>query len=174
MKKYSRIFGYLKNHRGKLLLYFLCTILATLFGVISIGMLSPFFGLIFDTSATPGTSMVRTNVLGSFISDFLERTIDEDGKLGGLTAICLLIIISTILKNLFLYLSNRISVPVRAMIITQLRGDLYDKILRLPIGYFTEKRKGDIISRMTNDMMQNLKKKTLFPMQWPPRPSPRR
>lgn len=154
MKKYSRIFGYLRNHRGKLVLYFLCTVLATLFGVISIGMLSPFFGLIFDTGSTPGTSMVRTNVLGSYISNFLERTIEDGGKSAGLTAICLLIIISTILKNLFLYLSNRISVPVRAMIITQLRGDLYDKILRLPIGYFTEKRKGDIISRMTNDIAE--------------------
>ncbi|RYY60301.1 MAG: ABC transporter ATP-binding protein, partial [Chitinophagaceae bacterium] len=48
--------------------------------------------------------------------------------------------------------SNRISVPLRSSIITELNDDLYDKILRMPIGYFTEKRKGDIISRMTNDI----------------------
>ena len=155
MKKYSRVFSYLGQYRGKLVLYFLCTILATLFGVISIAMLSPFFGLIFESAQTPDPAVMRTNVLGSFISDFLEKTIADNGangKVAGLTAICVLIIFSTILKNIFIYLSNRISVPVRAMIITKLRGDVYDKILRLPIGYFTEKRKGDIISRMTNDI----------------------
>ncbi|HZI53028.1 MAG TPA: ABC transporter ATP-binding protein, partial [Chitinophagaceae bacterium] len=45
-------------------------------------------------------------------------------------------------------------VPLRSLIITQLRGELYDKILRLPVGYFTEKRKGDLISRMTNDIAE--------------------
>lgn len=152
MKKYARIFGYLKNHSGKLALYFLSTILATLFGVISIGMLIPFFGLIFDTGQAAGADMVKSNVLGSFINNTLTGIITSYGKLGGLTAICIFIITSTFLKNLFVYLSNRISVPVRTAIITQLRGDLYNKILRLPIGYFTEKKKGDIISRMTNDI----------------------
>ena len=151
MKKYSRIFSYLKHEKGKLGLYLICVVLSTLFGVISIGLLIPFLGLIFDTTALGG-SMVKTNALGAFITDNLERIITENGKEAGLIAICLFIITATLLKNLFLYLSNRISVPLRASVVTRLRGDLYDKILRLPIGYFTEKKKGDIISRMTNDI----------------------
>ena len=153
MDKYSRIFSYLKKHSGKLALYFLCTILATVFGVVSIGMLIPFFGLIFDAGET-GAEMVRTNVLGSYITNSLEQIIREQGKVAGLSAICIFIITATFFKNLFLYLSNRISVPVRSAIITELRGDLYNKILKLPVGYFTEKRKGDIISRMTNDIAE--------------------
>lgn len=151
MKKYARIFGYVKKHGGKLALYFVCVVLATLFGVFSIGMLIPFFGLIFDTgqSAAP---LVDSNVLGSYISNILVEIRIAKGNVALLTAICLFIIIATFLKNLFVYLSNRISVPVRASIVTELRGDLYDKILRLPIGFFTEKKKGDIISRMTNDI----------------------
>ncbi len=154
MNKYSRIFGYLRQHPGKLALYFVCTILATIFGVISIGMLIPFFGLIFDTGQSTGGDMIKTNVLGSYITDNLINIINERGKVAGLTAICIFIIVATILKNSFLYLSNRISVPLRSLIITQLRGELYDKILRLPVGYFTEKRKGDLISRMTNDIAE--------------------
>lgn len=151
MKKYARIFGYVKKHGGKLALYFLCVVLATLFGVFSIGMLIPFFGLIFDTgqSAAP---FINTNVLGSYITNTLLEIKASQGKIGALTAICLFIIIATLLKNVFVYLSNRISVPVRAAVVTELRGDLYNKILRLPIGFFTEKKKGDIISRMTNDI----------------------
>jgi subfamily B ATP-binding cassette protein MsbA len=154
MKKYSRIFGYLKKHTGKLGVYFLFTILATLFGVISIGMLIPFFGLIFDTGIGSAADTIKTNVLGSYINNTLVDIINNPayGKIGGLTVICIFIIVATFLKNLFLYLSNRISVPVRSAIITELRGELYDKILVLPIGYFTEKKKGDIISRMTNDI----------------------
>jgi len=152
MKKFSRIFGYLKKHTGNIALYLLFTILATLFGVISIGMLIPFFGLIFETGQTSGTAIIKSNVLGSYITDNIIFIINEYGKIAGLTAICIFIITATLFKNLFIYLSNRISVPVRTAIITELRGDLYDKILRLPIGYFTEKKKGDIISRMTNDI----------------------
>jgi subfamily B ATP-binding cassette protein MsbA len=151
MKKYSRIFGYLKKHTGKLGLYFFFTILATLFGVVSIGMLIPFFGLIFETGISGGNA-IKSNVLGSYINDTLETIINDHGKIGGLTAICIFIISATLLKNLFIYLSNRISVPIRSAIITELRGDMYNKILSLPIGYFTEKKKGDIISRMTNDI----------------------
>jgi subfamily B ATP-binding cassette protein MsbA len=154
MKKYSRIFGYLRKHTGKLALYFLCTILATLFGVISIGMLIPFFGLIFGPETGVSSDMVTSNVLGSFIDNSLKDIVNNPayGKRGALTAICIFIISATLFKNIFIYLSNRISVPVRGAIVTELRGDLYDKILRLPIGYFTEKKKGDIISRMTNDI----------------------
>ncbi len=152
MKKYTRIFGYLRKHRTKLLLYLLCTILATVFGIVSIGMLIPFFGLIFDGGQVPGGAIIKSNVLGSFITNYLVWIINEQGKIAGLTAICIFIIVATFLKNLFIYLSNRISVPIKTYIITELRGDLYEKILHLPIGYFTEKRKGDIISRMTNDL----------------------
>lgn len=150
MKKYSRILSYLKRQKGKLGLYFLCVLLATLFGVVSIGMLIPFFGLIFETGV-PGGVAFKGNALGSYLNNFLTEIISRD-KLAGLSVICIIIISATILKNLFLYLSNRLSVPIRTSIITHLRGELYDKILRLPIGYFTEKKKGDIISRMTNDI----------------------
>ncbi|MCB0776272.1 MAG: ABC transporter ATP-binding protein, partial [Chitinophagaceae bacterium] len=156
MKRFSRILSYLKHHSGQIGLYFLCTLLATLFGVISIGMLIPFFGLIFDpeTTQSTGNDIIKSNVLGSFVRDFLVNLINTNGKIAGLTAICVFIISATVLKNIFIYLSNRISVPVRTAIITRLRGDMYDKILKLPVGYFTERRKGDIISRMTNDIAE--------------------
>jgi subfamily B ATP-binding cassette protein MsbA len=57
-----------------------------------------------------------------------------------------------ILKNLFLYLSYYILNPLKNSVVNQLREDLYDKVLRLPIGFFNEKRKGDLMSRMTNDV----------------------
>ena len=65
--------------------------------------------------------------------------------------ICIVIVVAILLKNVFLYLSYRILAPMRNGVLTRLRGDLYDKVLQLPVGFFTEQRKGDLMSRMSND-----------------------
>ncbi|MBS1566485.1 MAG: ABC transporter ATP-binding protein, partial [Bacteroidetes bacterium] len=69
-----------------------------------------------------------------------------------LGAICIIVIISILLKNVFYYLTLRTVSPIRNRVMTRLRADLFTKILVLPIGFFTEQRKGDIISRMSNDV----------------------
>ena len=74
------------------------------------------------------------------------------GPLGILGLICIIIIVSIFLKNLFLYLSYYVLNPLKNKVVNSLRPELYNKILHLPIGYFTEKRKGDLISRITNDV----------------------
>jgi len=88
---------------------------------------------------------------------FVRKTLVDSinsprGKAGTLGWICIFIIISIFLKNLFLYLAYRILNPLKNKIVNRLRDELYEKILHLPIGYFTEKKKGDVISRMTNDV----------------------
>ncbi len=148
MKKYSRIFSYLKNYKGKIALYFLFTLLSIIFSIVSIGMLMPFLQLIFTGKATLDTS---SNSLLSKVSDFLHQYGGDD-KVTTLGFICGLMVSFIILKNLFLYLSFYTLNPVKHKVINQLREELYDKVLQLPIGYFTEKRKGDLMSRMTNDV----------------------
>src|SRR5690606_37660322 len=68
--------------------------------------------------------------------------------------ICIVIVIAILFKNLFIYGAFRMIVPMRNKVMTRFRTDLFDKILRLPVGYFTEKRKGDIMSRMSNDITE--------------------
>ncbi|MEJ7589346.1 MAG: ABC transporter ATP-binding protein [Ferruginibacter sp.] len=60
--------------------------------------------------------------------------------------------VATFIKNLFLYLSYYISAPVRSEILSKFRIMLYDKTLKLPIGYFSEQKKGDIMSRYLGDI----------------------
>lgn len=76
------------------------------------------------------------------------------GKINALLVICTIIFGATLLKNLFIYLSFYILNPIKNTIVNTLRQEIYDKILRLPIGYFTEKRKGDLMSRTTNDISE--------------------
>jgi subfamily B ATP-binding cassette protein MsbA len=96
---------------------------------------------------------LHTNAIGGLKGVLLDVARHYD-KPTLLVVICLLIVISTFLKNLFYYWSSYISSPIRSATITFLRNDVYEKILALPIGYFTERRKGDLISRMTNDIYE--------------------
>lgn len=161
MKKYSRIFGYLGNYKGQIGLYFLFIILSVIFSVVSVGMLMPFLELIFNggDGAMGNLAKSSNNPVIKYIRDLLLDSINNNdnpvqGKLKTLMLICIIIVITILLKNLFLYLSYYVLNPMKNNVVNHLRSDLYNKILHLPIGYFTEQRKGDLISRTTNDISE--------------------
>ena len=151
MKKYSRVFGYLGHYRSSIAWYFITILLSIIFSILSIGMLLPFMQLIFKVREG-GLPKISSNPLVRFVSEQLGHLISNGSVYNALGVVCLLIIISIFFKNLFLYLSYRAMGPVKNNIVNHLRVDLFDKVLQLPIGYFTEKRKGDLISRMTTDV----------------------
>jgi subfamily B ATP-binding cassette protein MsbA len=152
MKKFSVILQYLSRYKGKLVVYMIFNILSIIFGLLSLGMLSPFMNILFPGDV-PQQAKVSTNAIGP-LKGILDGIIHTHGPIGALIAICIFIILTTFFKNLFLYWSSYISSPIRSATITFLRTDVYEKILVLPIGYFTERRKGDLISRMTNDIYE--------------------
>src|SRR5580698_3851474 len=153
MKKFSVILQYLSKYRIKLVVYLVFTLLSIVFGLLSLGMLSPFMNILFPKDSPQGAASVSTNAIGP-LKHILDTIIRDHGTMGALIAICIFIIVTTVVKNLFLYWSTLISSPIRSATMTFLRNDLYEKILILPIGYFTERRKGDLISRMTNDIYE--------------------
>ena len=154
MKQFQRIFKYLRDYKGKIVLYFLCILLSIVFSMVSLAMLAPFLKLLFNqkdlVTARPESILSASDLL-DFLMYQISKLIMENGPEAALAFICVIIISAILLKNVFLYLSYRILAPMRNGVLTRLRGDLYDKVLKLPIGYFTEQRKGDLISRMSND-----------------------
>ncbi len=149
MKQYARIFGYLVAYKGKIFLYFLFILLSILFSIVSMGMLMPFLQLIFTGK---GMTTDTNNLVIGYINDQLNNSLEARGAVNTLGFICVLMMGFIFLKNLFLYLSHVVLNPLKNRMVNQLREDLYEKILRLPIGFFTEKRKGDLMSRMSNDI----------------------
>lgn len=148
MKQYARVFRYLFSYKGKIVFYFLSTILSIIFSVVSIGMLMPFLQLIFLKETAINT---KSNVILESVDNLLAALSAND-NIAKLGIICLLIVVFIILKNFFLYLSYYILNPLKNKIVNEMREDIYDKVLKLPIGYFNEKRKGDLLSRMTTDI----------------------
>jgi subfamily B ATP-binding cassette protein MsbA len=154
MKKYARVFKYLSHYKAEAFFYILFILLSIVFSLVSLGMLAPFLEIIFngDKPGTTGFVSGSDNMVIRHIRDLLTESIHKRNKTGTLALICGLIIVSVFLKNLFLYLAYYILNPLKNKIVNQLRTELYEKVLHLPIGFFTEKRKGDIISRITNDV----------------------
>jgi subfamily B ATP-binding cassette protein MsbA len=151
MKDFFKIFRYIHIPKDKLAVYVFYTLLSTLFSLLSVGMFAPFLSLIFSSKGSP--SAFQTNSIGG-LKDVLQHIKDKNGPLYCLGVICIFIVAATFFKNLFLYLSYRISNPVRNNISSAFRLQLYDKILKLPVGFFTDQKKGDIMSRMVGDISE--------------------
>lgn len=116
-------------------------------------MLAPFFDLIFKGDTSSFTKTIDNPAM-EYLRNFMLQQVGHMNAVGALALICIIIIVSILLKNIFLYLSFYILNPLKNRIVNQLRSEIYLKILQLPIGYFTEKRKGDLISRSTNDVSE--------------------
>ena len=154
MKRFSIILRYLQDQKQNITFYFIFNLLSVLFSLVSLAMLAPFLQLLFGKEKlrdVEPTFNFSANGLLEYIKYVLSNLIKQHNEVYALGAICVIIIVSIFLKNIFLYFSYRVLAPMRNKVMTRLRADLYSKILELPIGFFTEQRKGDIISRMSND-----------------------
>jgi subfamily B ATP-binding cassette protein MsbA len=157
MKSLLIIFKYIKKYPRLLVSYFGFNILSAIFGVLSLGLLSPFLMLIFKQGdafkAVSGTGFFNSINPVNYFKEWLYKVINEPGgNIKALMVICFVVFGSILLKNLFAYLSMYFLNPIRNRILNDMRSSMYSKILQLPIGYFSEQRKGDIMSKLSNDL----------------------
>lgn len=155
MKSLGIIFNYIKKYPRMVSGYFMLNILSAVFSLISLAMLAPFLTLIFGLQQD-GTVTASRFKLGG-LSDSLYGTLSNltqtpEGRIEALGIICLIVIFAIVLKNIFLYSSMYVLTPIRNNIINDMRTDMFTKILQLPVGFFNEQRKGDIMSKLTNDL----------------------
>lgn len=155
MKSLRTIFRYVSKYPKLVALYFTLNLLSAFFSLISLTLLAPFLALIFGIQQD-NKIMESKFRLGAITDEFyalLTRLTSTDaGKIKALGFLCLIVLAAILLKNLFLYLSMYVLTPIRNRIINDMRDDMYNKILQLPVGFFNEQRKGDIMSKLTNDL----------------------
>lgn len=98
-------------------------------------------------------SVSAKSLLNNF-NYYLGNYIVEHGQLNALMLISTLVVIMFFLKNLTRYMAMYFLAPIRNGVVRDIRRDVYHKILSLPIGYFTDERKGDMMARMTSDVQE--------------------
>ena len=155
MKSLRIIFSYIKKYPTMVMGYFSLNIISAFFSLISLAMLTPFLTLIFGLQDQGGFKSSSFNL--GFLTNTLYATLENmtlttSGKITALGIICSIVVGSILLKNVFLYFSLYLLTPIRNNIINDMRTNMFKKILELPIGFFNDQRKGDIMSKLTNDL----------------------
>lgn len=135
----------------------LFNLLQALFGATAIAMLSPIMGILFGTSAEI-TEKVPFDFSFAAIKDTFFYYITSFKHLYGASNTLIFIgvfaILATALKTGFAYLASYETIYIRNGVVRDIRKKIYKKILSLPLPFFSEEKKGDIISRMTSDVQE--------------------
>lgn len=135
----------------------LFNLLQALFGATAIAMLSPIMGILFGTSAEV-TERVPFEFSFAAIKDTFFYYVTsfklEHGASNTLIFIGVFAVVATALKTGFAYLASYETIYIRNGVVRDIRKKIYKKILSLPLPFFSEEKKGDIISRMTSDVQE--------------------
>lgn len=156
MGSFWRLLGYLRNYKKEVSLNIISNILTALFTAISIPLMIPFLELLFNQEELVLNKPEFAYNLDSLLLSlkYYLSTVIVESREKALLFVCLSIILVFFLKNIFSYLSLFFMAPVRNGIIKDLRQKLFEKVLVLPVSYFSEQKKGDVMSRMTADVQE--------------------
>lgn len=152
-----KILPFVKPYKKYAILNVVFNILSTIFSLVSLTMVIPFLQLLLNKIALVTSVPELTFSIESLITYFyfiLSSIIIEQGKETALMFICLCVVVLFFLKNLFRYLAMYFIATLRNGVVKELRNLLLKKILVLPMAFYSERRKGDIITRITSDVQE--------------------
>jgi ATP-binding cassette, subfamily B, bacterial MsbA len=157
MKKFLRILAYIKPYWVHAMLNVISNIMVIAFSLVTFVMLIPFLNLLFgieDLVVTkPDFHFSAESVMG-YLNYFISQIIIDRGKVDALIFICLFLLTTFFFRNLFRFLAMFFLAKVRGHAVRDIRNEIYHKILILPLSYYNQRKKGDIMSRITNDVQE--------------------
>jgi len=157
MRQLKKLTRYLVPYRKLLFANILSNILMAFFTVISIPAIIPFLHILIGTAPeVTETSPFGWNIpdLVGWVKYSFASTVADQGRSVTLKYVCFFIIFIFFFKNLFHYLAAAFMAPIRNGIVHDIRQQLYAKFLDLPLSYYSEERKGDLLSRLTVDVQE--------------------
>ncbi len=165
MKDFLRLLHRLiPPYRGQVALNILNNLLSTIFSLFSFAMIIPILEILFELKGNVSYTFheniwsLPINEIGNALKDnfycFILGLIDRKG--GGFTLLVLGLFMGgmTLFKNGFSYMASLNMIKIRTSVLRDLRNNIYQKILNLPLAFFSEERKGDIIARMSGDVTE--------------------
>jgi len=155
MKTYFRLLSFAKPIEKFAIPYILSTVLSVLFGTLNLALLAPLLQTLFaDNNATfvkLGPKPSALDIMGNF-NYYVQYMLNNYGKWGTLEFVCGTIIVCAMLANLFRYLSQRTMENLRVHTLLRFRRAVFNNVMNLHLGFFSNERKGDIISKIASDV----------------------
>ncbi len=155
MKNVFRVFKYILNYKKDIVLNVVSNLIYVFFSLFSFVMIIPFISVLFGVIEAPlqcPELSLDKDALMDYFSFHLNAYKEIYGIYPCLIAIGVVYIICIFFSALFRYLGMYFIVPIRNGLVNDLRNDVYKKICILPISFFSDKKKGDIMSRLTSDL----------------------
>ena len=161
MNIYRRVLHYIRPYSGQLTLSVFCSIMFSIFSGISIYLTIPLLETLISgspggasTQVQPAASLVPSwlTSLKDGVASWFQHLVFAGDPLDSLRNVCIIVVVSFLIKNIFGYLQSNLMVSVEQGLIRDLRNALYQHIHELPLGYFSNERTGNLISRVMNDV----------------------
>jgi ATP-binding cassette, subfamily B, bacterial MsbA len=159
MKTFFRILRYADGLTLKLVQFFFFSFIGIIFSALSLVAVIPMLNVLFDKVSDtvapplPAFELSPDYAVGLFKHHFIT-IVNQYGKPEALLFICLCIVASVMLGNLFRYLERVMASKIRVDIVRNVRQQIFTNVTKLQISYFNNQRKGDLISRFTNDVQE--------------------
>lgn len=146
-------------YKWNVILNVIFNVLAAFLTLFSFAFIIPILQMLFKMEVATyqymemGEASLKDVAINNFYY-YTNQVIQTQGESVALMGLAVLLVVMTLLKTGATYLSSHFIIPMRNGIIRDIRNKMYDKILSLPIGFFTNERKGDVMARMSNDVME--------------------
>lgn len=155
MKNYFRLLSYAKPLGGFIIPFVITSILASLFGVLNFTLLIPLLNVLFDQEIMQvAEKPASIFALKDQFNYHFSQVLTQYGKFGALQFVCGVIGISVLLANIFKYSSIRLLEGFKANMVSNLRQAVFDNSIHLHLGFFSNERKGNLISRIVTDVQE--------------------
>ncbi len=156
MNSLRDMFSYIMPYKGRVALNVVCNVLMVIFSVFSITLFIPFLNIILDqaelVTVKPEISYFDLATIVDSFEFYFSQIIIEKGKQKALGFVLGALLASYFMRNVFRYLSLFFITPARNGVVRDIRQKMFEKTMVLPIGFFNERKRGDIISRVSNDV----------------------
>ncbi len=157
MKRFFRLLNYLVPYKWYVVQNVLYNILGAFFALFSFAMVIPFLEVLFGNQelvTEPMKFKLSSEYFMHTLNFYMGKIMAAHGNKGALILVSILVVVFALLKNGFIFAANFMLAPIRAFLVRDIRDDIYRKVLKLPLSYYTEARKGDVIARISNDVQE--------------------
>ncbi|MCJ8208433.1 ABC transporter ATP-binding protein/permease [Mucilaginibacter sp. RS28] len=152
MKTYFRLLSFAKPIEKFAIPYIICTIITVIFSTLNLALLVPLLRTLFFQSKAPVPKPKSWLNLLDTINYYAHEFSITYGPIGALKFVCAIIVISVLISNVFRYFSQRTMENLRIHTLLNLRRNVFNNVMDLHLGYFSNERKGDIISKIASDV----------------------
>ncbi len=157
MSPFKRIISYIKPYWPEASWSVFFTLMGTLFSLFSLTMIIPFLGILFNNQNIVDQPMefaFTAEAIEHNFTYYVSELIVNEGSARALLLISLVVVVLMFFKTLFTYLAKYTIAPLRNGVVRDIRNMLFNKTMLLPLSYYSEERKGDLMSRMTSDVQE--------------------